>query len=95
MLTKGFRDRLATRVARAGRPFLLVSGTDLSMHDIGYLSQVAAQVSRIHQGQQRRGIANVSELRAEDSYAGVERTALQQIRDGFPQEYQESGRSSL
>jgi len=53
MLTKGFRDRLATRVAPAGlrpagqgdapvpaSPFLSYIGTDLLMHDMGYLSQL-------------------------------------------------------
>ena len=40
MLTKDFRDRLATRVAQSVRPFLSYIGTDLLMHDMGYLSQV-------------------------------------------------------
>jgi CxxC motif-containing protein (DUF1111 family) len=42
MVTKDYRDRLATRVAfqRANRPFLSYIGTDLLMHDMGYLSQV-------------------------------------------------------
>jgi CxxC motif-containing protein (DUF1111 family) len=39
MLSKDFRDRLATRVASGG-PFLSYIGTDLLMHDMGYLSQV-------------------------------------------------------
>ena len=40
MLTKDFRDRLATRVAQPASPFLSYIGTDLLMHDMGYLSQV-------------------------------------------------------
>ena len=40
MLSKDFRDRLATRVAPISRPFLSYIGTDLLMHDMGYLSQV-------------------------------------------------------
>ncbi len=48
MTTKVFRDRLLTRVKDASRdgpraaPFLSYIGTDLLMHDMGYLSQVAA-----------------------------------------------------
>jgi CxxC motif-containing protein (DUF1111 family) len=40
MLTQDFRDRLATRIAQTARPFLSYIGTDLLMHDMGYLSQV-------------------------------------------------------
>ena len=40
MLSKDFRDRLAKRVAPPVRPFLSYIGTDLLMHDMGYLSQV-------------------------------------------------------
>ena len=41
MLTKDFRDRLTTRVvADRLAPFLSYIGTDLLMHDMGYLSQV-------------------------------------------------------
>jgi CxxC motif-containing protein (DUF1111 family) len=40
MLSKDFRDRLATRVAPSASPFLSYIGTDLLMHDMGYLSQV-------------------------------------------------------
>jgi hypothetical protein len=50
MLSKVFRDRLATRVVPSARgcsgcgflanPFLSYLGTDLLMHDMGYLSQV-------------------------------------------------------
>lgn len=41
MLSKNFRDRLATRVGQSASPFLSYLGTDLLMHDMGYLSQVA------------------------------------------------------
>jgi hypothetical protein len=43
MLSKVFRDRLATRVDNSNKvyPFLSYIGTDLLMHDMGYLSQVA------------------------------------------------------
>lgn len=42
MLTKVFRDRLAARVTPypSASPFLSYIGTDLLMHDMGYLSQV-------------------------------------------------------
>jgi CxxC motif-containing protein (DUF1111 family) len=40
MLSKFFRDRLATRVTNGDYPFLSYIGTDLLMHDMGYLSQV-------------------------------------------------------
>jgi len=40
MLTKNFRDRLATHIGGSNRPFLSYIGTDLLMHDMGYLSQV-------------------------------------------------------
>jgi CxxC motif-containing protein (DUF1111 family) len=40
MLSKDFRDRLATRVTSSASPFLSYIGTDLLMHDMGYLSQV-------------------------------------------------------
>jgi Di-haem oxidoreductase, putative peroxidase len=42
MLTKYFRDRLAKRVDNSNKvyPFLSYLGTDLLMHDMGYLSQV-------------------------------------------------------
>ena len=40
MLSNGFRERLAKRVAPSARPFLSYIGTDLLMHDMGYLSQV-------------------------------------------------------
>jgi CxxC motif-containing protein (DUF1111 family) len=42
MLTKYFRDRLAKRVDKLNKvyPFLSYLGTDLLMHDMGYLSQV-------------------------------------------------------
>ena len=41
MVPKGFRDRLAKRVGPSTGPFLSYIGTDLLMHDMGYLSQVA------------------------------------------------------
>jgi CxxC motif-containing protein (DUF1111 family) len=41
MLSRAFRERLATRVKGSNRPFLSYLGTDLLMHDMGYLSQVA------------------------------------------------------
>jgi hypothetical protein len=41
MVPKVFRDRLATHVAPSASPFLSYIGTDLLMHDMGYLSQVA------------------------------------------------------
>jgi CxxC motif-containing protein (DUF1111 family) len=40
MLSKSFRDRMATHISGSARPFLSYLGTDLLMHDMGYLSQV-------------------------------------------------------
>ena len=40
MLTKAYRDRLAKHVSANNKPFLSYIGTDLLMHDMGYLSQV-------------------------------------------------------
>ena len=40
MLSKVFRDRLVKRVTASASPFLSYIGTDLLMHDMGYLSQV-------------------------------------------------------
>jgi hypothetical protein len=40
MLTQYFRDRLAKRLDNSFPPFLSYLGTDLLMHDMGYLSQV-------------------------------------------------------
>ena len=42
MLSKVFRDRLATRVDNSNKVYTFLSyiGTDLLMHDMGYLSQV-------------------------------------------------------
>jgi CxxC motif-containing protein (DUF1111 family) len=40
MLTKNFRVRLGTHIGGANKPFLSYIGTDLLMHDMGYLSQV-------------------------------------------------------
>ena len=42
MLSLDFRKRLATRVAPPATPFLSYIGTDLLMHDMGHLSQVAS-----------------------------------------------------
>lgn len=50
MLTKNYRDRLATRVSGSARPFLSYIGTDLLMHDMGYLSQVGAATQPIRDG---------------------------------------------
>ncbi len=52
MLSKDFRDRLTTRVAPSVGPFLSYIGTDLLMHDMGYLSQVgnASQSIRDNDG---------------------------------------------
>lgn len=48
MLSQEFRLRLATRDAQGATPFLSYIGTDLLMHDMGYLSQtgVSAQTIR-------------------------------------------------
>jgi CxxC motif-containing protein (DUF1111 family) len=40
MLTKVYRDRLTTQIAGSATPFVSYLGTDLLMHDMGYLSQV-------------------------------------------------------
>ena len=40
MLTKYFRDRVAKHIGGDNKPFLSYIGTDLLMHDMGYLSQV-------------------------------------------------------
>jgi hypothetical protein len=50
MLSKAFRDRLATRVAQSTRPFLSYIGTDLLMHDMGYLSQVGNASESVRDG---------------------------------------------
>jgi CxxC motif-containing protein (DUF1111 family) len=47
MLNKDFRDRLESRIAQAARPFLSYIGTDLLMHDMGYLSQVGTSTQSI------------------------------------------------
>ena len=50
MLTKPFRDRLTTHIAPPAYPFLSYLGTDLLMHDMGYLSHIAqanAQASHL------------------------------------------------
>ena len=50
MLTHVFRARLSTRVAQSIRPFLSYIGTDLLMHDMGYLSQVGNASQSIRDG---------------------------------------------
>ena len=50
MLSSGFRDRLKTRVKGPVLPFLSYIGTDLLMHDMGYLSQVADAGGTIRDG---------------------------------------------
>lgn len=40
MLTQSFRERLKTHIGGGNKPFLSYIGTDLLMHDMGYLSQV-------------------------------------------------------
>lgn len=52
MLSQFFRQRLSTRVAPSAHPFLSYIGTDLLMHDMGYLSQVgnASQSIRDNDG---------------------------------------------
>lgn len=47
MLSQPYRDRLATRVTQSAGPFLSYLGTDLLMHDMGYLSQVAGATQPI------------------------------------------------
>jgi len=56
MLSKGFRDRLTTRAA--ARPFLSYIGTDLLMHDMGYLSQVGSGSVRDDDGVVKAGFEN-------------------------------------
>ena len=51
MLTKVFRDRLATRVAQSANPFLSYIGTDLLMHDMGYLFARSALRARLLEAQ--------------------------------------------
>jgi len=40
VLTKKFRDRIRSHIGGSNKPFLSYIGTDLLMHDMGYLSQV-------------------------------------------------------
>ncbi len=40
MLSENFRQRLATHIGGSNKPFLSYVGTDLLVHDMGYLSQV-------------------------------------------------------
>ena len=60
MLSKTFRDRLVKRVGRNTAPFLSYIGTDLLMHDMGYLSQVAdaGEPIRDSEGVVKRGFEN-------------------------------------
>ena len=52
MLTKYFRDRLTTHIDKGKKvyPFLSYLGTDLLMHDMGYLSQVGNTSGSIRDG---------------------------------------------
>jgi CxxC motif-containing protein (DUF1111 family) len=47
MLTKNYRDRLQKHVSTNNNPFLSYIGTDLLMHDMGYLSQVGVKTESI------------------------------------------------
>jgi hypothetical protein len=47
MLTPVYRDRLTTHVSSSGNPYLSYLGTDLLMHDMGYLSQVGVRSAGI------------------------------------------------
>jgi len=47
MLSKNFRDRIGTHVSALHKPFLSYIGTDLLMHDMGYLSQVGDSAQSI------------------------------------------------
>ena len=47
MLTKNYRDRLKKHVSSNNNPFLSYIGTDLLMHDMGYLSQVGVSTVSI------------------------------------------------
>jgi CxxC motif-containing protein (DUF1111 family) len=47
VLSKNFRDRLLTHVGGTHKPFLSYIGTDLLMHDMGYLSQVGDSIQPI------------------------------------------------
>jgi len=62
MLSKGFRDRLDARSKAASGtkavPFLSYIGTDLLMHDMGYLSQVAAAPTDARNPSQKVDIRN-------------------------------------
>ncbi len=47
MLPQNFQDRLTTHVGGGHKPFLSYIGTDLLMHDMGYLSQVGNAAASI------------------------------------------------
>jgi hypothetical protein len=47
MLTANYRERLSKHVSASNSPFLSYIGTDLLMHDMGYLSQVGAATGSI------------------------------------------------
>jgi CxxC motif-containing protein (DUF1111 family) len=51
ILSKFFRDRLAARTKQGHRPFLSYIGTDLLMHDMGYLSQVGNASQSLRDGE--------------------------------------------
>ena len=78
MLTKYFRDRLTTHVDKGKKvyPFLSYLGTDLLMHDMGYLSQVGNTSGSIRDGNDGVVLPGSRRLHAKNSHAGVERTAL-------------------
>jgi hypothetical protein len=47
LLTPVYRARLATHMSSSGSPYLSYLGTDLLMHDMGYLSQVGVRTAGI------------------------------------------------
>lgn len=60
MLTKNFRTRMGTHISAKNKPYLSYIGTDLLMHDMGYLSQVgnATQSIRDSNGFVKPGYEN-------------------------------------
>jgi Di-haem oxidoreductase, putative peroxidase len=86
MLTKVYRDRLATQTAPPAIPFVSYLGTDLLMHDMGYLSQVGNTTNLIRD--QVTGVVFPQfKNYVQNSHAPVERTSLQSLRDRLPAEY--------
>jgi hypothetical protein len=79
VLSKNFRDRLKAHVDDKLTPFLSYIGTDLLMHDMGYLSQVGDSRKSVP-GRQRHRDAGVRGVRAEDPHAAAQGPALQQLR---------------